>query len=466
MKLLKTVTGLCAAAIVCAGLQLPSYASRMEGFKICYDGATHVYSGEVYDLVVNGNKINSAMEPIIFNDHALVPVREIFEECGASVDYTADTRCVEIQYGLSYVRMYINDNCAYINGRPKQIPDNVVPKLINKPGCETKTMVPVRFISETMGMGVDFDSQTGTIAVTSTEAPPPPTPEPVASPLPRPVPPPTPKPTPVPTPKPTPKPTPVPTPMPVQTAAPTDTPDSEMIASASEKPAEKAMEEPVKKPSAGGSLSGSESGVTGTDINSDYVMLGIDVSHWQNEIDWSMAKEDIDFAILNLGYGQDIESQDDAQFKRNVKQCEKYGIPYGVYIYSYATTPEGAEGEADHVLRVIKNCKLSFPVYYDIEDKAQKELSPEELGAVAEAFCSKIINAGYEVGIYANRNWWTTKLTDPVFDNSGWYRWVAQYNTECTYDGLYTMWQYSDTGSISGINGNVDMNFWYGKKRD
>lgn len=159
-----------AAAIAAAALVQVSSSAEAGGMQICYDGATHWYTGEIYSLIVNGNRINSAMEPIIFNDHALVPVREIFEECGATVDYTMETQCVEIQYDDSYIRMYINDNYAYVNGKKQEIPDNVVPKLINKPGGETKTMVPVRFISETAGMDVEFDGENGEIIITSKEA--------------------------------------------------------------------------------------------------------------------------------------------------------------------------------------------------------------------------------------------------------------------------------------------------------
>ena len=134
--------------------------------QICYDGGTHNYTGEVYGLFVNGNKIESEMEPIIFNDHALVPVREVFEECGAAVEYIQDSRCVKVHYNGTIITMHINNNCAYINGKPVQIPDNVVPKLIYKPGGLTKTMVPVRFISESVGMNVKFDGQAGEIKIT------------------------------------------------------------------------------------------------------------------------------------------------------------------------------------------------------------------------------------------------------------------------------------------------------------
>ncbi len=162
----RTAAAVFAAAVtVCAAA-----AVNAASMQICYDGATHWYTGEIYSLYVNGSEINAPMEPIIFNDHALVPVREIFEECGAQVAYTGETQCVEIEYDGSYIRMYINDNYAYINGKKQEIPDNVVPKLINKPGGDAKTMVPVRFISETVGMGVDFDAEHGRIDITSDAA--------------------------------------------------------------------------------------------------------------------------------------------------------------------------------------------------------------------------------------------------------------------------------------------------------
>ncbi len=159
-----------AAVLAAAGLTVCTAAAASAAMQICYDGATHWYNGAIYSLYVNGNKIESPMEPIIFNDHALVPVREIFEECGATVEYTGETQCVEIEYNGSYIRMYINDNYAYVNGEKQPIPDNVVPKLINKPGGETKTMVPVRFISETVGMDVEFDGEQGRIDITSDAA--------------------------------------------------------------------------------------------------------------------------------------------------------------------------------------------------------------------------------------------------------------------------------------------------------
>ena len=118
------------------------------------------------------------------------------------------------------------------------------------------------------------------------------------------------------------------------------------------------------------------------------------------------------------------------------------------------------------MLRLIQGYNLSFPIYLDMEDKVQAVLSDSERGNIASVFCNIIQNEGYKVGIYANKNWWTNYLTDSAFNNSLWYKWVAQYNSSCTYSGNYTMWQYTSSGYVNGINTNVDMNYWYGEYID
>ncbi|MFR2182128.1 MAG: GH25 family lysozyme [Hominilimicola sp.] len=141
-------------------------------------------------------------------------------------------------------------------------------------------------------------------------------------------------------------------------------------------------------------------------------------------------------------------------------------MPFGVYIYSYADTTDKVVSEAQHVLRLIQGYNLSFPIYLDMEDKVQAVLSDSERGNIASVFCNIIQNEGYKVGIYANKNWWTNYLTDSAFNNSLWYKWVAQYNSSCTYSGNYTMWQYTSSGYVNGINTNVDINYWYGEYID
>lgn len=181
----------------------------------------------------------------------------------------------------------------------------------------------------------------------------------------------------------------------------------------------------------------------------------IDVSEHQGVIDWEKAMYHIDGAILRCGYGGDYEDQDDEQFKRNADECTRLGIPFGVYIYSYAKSLQAAQFEADHVLRLIKGYKLSYPVYLDLEQ------SGTENGAVerAIAFGDIIEKAGYWCGIYANLYWWETILKKGL---ERFTKWVAQYNVACEYDGAnLDIWQFTSKGNVPGVSGNVDMNECY-----
>lgn len=194
----------------------------------------------------------------------------------------------------------------------------------------------------------------------------------------------------------------------------------------------------------------------------DATLLGIDVSHHQGEIDWdAVAQSQVDFVIIRCGYGMDQEDQDDREFLNNVAACERLGIPYGVYLYSYATNTQRAQSEAEHVLRLINGHTLSYPVFYDLEDSSAMEC---DLAAIATVFCEQIQAAGYKVGVYSSKNWWENYLTDLCFDQ--WYRWVAHYNPTCGYTGDYQLWQFTSTGSVEGISGNVDMNYQIGYPED
>jgi GH25 family lysozyme M1 (1,4-beta-N-acetylmuramidase) len=195
-------------------------------------------------------------------------------------------------------------------------------------------------------------------------------------------------------------------------------------------------------------------------------MKGIDVSKWNGDINWKkVAKSDVDYAIIRCGYGDNITSQDDAYWEINVAGCEKYNIPYGVYIYSYATTVKQAKSEAAHVLRLIKGHTLNFPIYYDMEDAIQAKLTSAKRTKIANAFLNAIKAEGYECGIYANLNWWNNYLPASLAEQTTW-KWVAQYNNVgCTYTGEYQMWQCTSQGKVSGIQGDVDINFWFGEVR-
>jgi GH25 family lysozyme M1 (1,4-beta-N-acetylmuramidase) len=186
---------------------------------------------------------------------------------------------------------------------------------------------------------------------------------------------------------------------------------------------------------------------------------GIDVSFANGAIEWEKVKGEVDFAILRVGFGGDYVSQDDAQWQNNVKACEKYGIPYGVYLYSYATSIDKAISEAKHTLRLLNGRTLDMPVFYDLEEERISRLGNTKVLEIAKAFCNEIEKAGYQTGIYANKNWFENYLTDRWYDTK--VKWLAQYNNSVTYKGKYDIWQYSSKGKVNGIKGNVDMNFCY-----
>lgn len=188
---------------------------------------------------------------------------------------------------------------------------------------------------------------------------------------------------------------------------------------------------------------------------------GIDVSEFQGKINWEKVKNDgIEFAILRCGYGMDFSNQDDVEYERNANECERLGIPYGVYLMSYANTVEKARSEAKHVLRLIEGRKISLGVWYDIEDNGTSgAINKETLTNIINTFCNTIKNAGHRVGVYANLNWLENKIEKTIKDNYD--IWVAQYYSKCEYEGKYIMWQHTSSGKVNGISTNVDMNILY-----
>lgn len=199
-----------------------------------------------------------------------------------------------------------------------------------------------------------------------------------------------------------------------------------------------------------------------TDTSVEKTYFGIDVSHWQGTINWDAVAPNIDFAIIRCGYGDDLTDQDDSYWYANADACTRLGIPFGVYLMSYAVTDDQARSEAQHVLRLIEGYDPTLPIYLDLEDTKYilPNCSNADILRHAQIFCDILEDAGYTVGIYANHDWWTNYLTDSAYDQ--WSRWIARYASTTGYNKDYDMWQYSDSGSIPGISGNVDLNYWYG----
>lgn len=192
------------------------------------------------------------------------------------------------------------------------------------------------------------------------------------------------------------------------------------------------------------------------------MLKGIDVSEWQGKIKWNEVKQDdIKFAIIRCGYGMNFTWQDDVKFERNIKECERLNIPFGIYLMSYANTVEKARSEAQHILRQTKGHNPSLGLWYDVEDNATSgSVGKEALTNIINTFCGTVKNDGYKVGVYASLNWLENKIEKQIKENYP--IWVAQYNNECEYyEGKYILWQYTSSGKVDGILGNVDMNYLY-----
>lgn len=185
--------------------------------------------------------------------------------------------------------------------------------------------------------------------------------------------------------------------------------------------------------------------------------VGVDVSQFQGDIDWGTAAQSIDFAIIRC-YAR---GQADQKWNVNTAACERLGIPYGAYVYSAAKTDAQARSEAEGALQQLRGKSPRLPVYLDLEDESVRTgCTKAEILRHATIFCDTLRAAGYSVGIYANRYWWTTVLDDPAYEQ--WDRWLAVWDAETGYSGSYSTWQCSNSARIPGIPTNVDLNLRYG----
>ena len=190
------------------------------------------------------------------------------------------------------------------------------------------------------------------------------------------------------------------------------------------------------------------------------MIKGIDVSTWQGNINFAKVKASgVDFVIIRAGYGK-LTSQKDNCFEQNYKGAKAAGLDVGVYWYSYADSIVSAKQEAQACLSVIKGKKFEYPIYFDLEEQSQFASGGAFCDSIIKAFCSEVENAGYYAGLYCSTSPLNSYISKEVA--SRYALWVAQYYSRCTYTkSEYGIWQYSSTGRVNGICGDVDMDYCY-----
>lgn len=204
--------------------------------------------------------------------------------------------------------------------------------------------------------------------------------------------------------------------------------------------------------------------------------LGIDVSKWQGKIDWKAVKKSgIEFAVIRIGYrAENGKIYKDANADYNIQQAQKAGVLVGIYFFSTAVNTIEAKQEADFVVSSVKGYKISYPVVYDCEgylnsDSRMYALSSSQRTDNAIAFLKAVESAGYTGMFYGakseieNGAYWDTARIETSFKI-----WVAHYSSPTyptvenpAYSGKYDMWQYTNRGTVSGIEGNCDINVSY-----
>ena len=183
----------------------------------------------------------------------------------------------------------------------------------------------------------------------------------------------------------------------------------------------------------------------------------IDVSVYQGDIDWAKVKPNIHGAIIRVGYGNDQADQDDSKALRNIAECERLGIPWGAYMYSYATSSAMLKSEYAHMKRMLKGHKPTFPWYIDLEEKGCAGFAKQ----AAREWYTLCKTDGVTPGIYTFVSYYNSHLKGIGLADASW--WIADFrgigkpNIGITIDG----WQYTSTGRVNGINGNVDMSLFY-----
>ncbi len=190
----------------------------------------------------------------------------------------------------------------------------------------------------------------------------------------------------------------------------------------------------------------------------DFFANGIDVSKWQGDsINWKSVKNaGYEFAILRAGYGR-YENQKDACFETNYANAKAAGLDVGAYHFSYARTVAEAKIEAQVCLEWLDGKEFEYPIFYDVE--SQTDLGAELTSDIIDAFCTELENAGYYVGVYSYAYYLNNYIEKATLEKYP--VWVAHFDVAKPNFTGHDMWQYTDTGTVSGISGSVDLNYCY-----
>lgn len=183
---------------------------------------------------------------------------------------------------------------------------------------------------------------------------------------------------------------------------------------------------------------------------------GIDISGYQGEIDFEKVKQSgVDFVLIKA----DEKYSQSESFSTNYMKAKAAGLHVGAYWFSRAMSAEDAQKEAECCIRTISGKQFDYPIYYDLEDPRQFNKDKVSCSGIVNLFCKALEDSQYFSGLYMSRSPLETYISEEVAKRYA--LWIAEYASQCHYDGDFGIWQYSGSGSCAGITGTVDLDYGY-----
>ena len=191
-------------------------------------------------------------------------------------------------------------------------------------------------------------------------------------------------------------------------------------------------------------------------------MIGIDVSSWQGDVDYQKVKNSgVEFVMIRLGYGHNKKGELvlDNKFTNNIKKAKEAGLLVGIYFYSYANTIEKVNEQVNYIVKKLDGQTLDLPIAFDWEDWGSfntYNMSLTDIKLIAKTFIDELEKNGYKGALYSSKYY-----LEQIWGLDKYNTWLAHYTNETSYKGKYFMWQLSNRGKVSGINGDVDLDVLY-----